>query len=231
MRMVFVPGFSQTAASWSGVLEALPLRTDATAVEVPGAPTFEATVDALAETGGPGLWIGYSMGGRLALGVAVRHPEVVRALVLIGATAGLETDAERHARVIEDDARAHDVETRGVDAFLDDWLAQPMFANVPPNAPGLSERRTLSPAHLAHQLRALGTGRMPSYWDALSTLRVPVLLVTGSHDAKFGAIAERMTALIAGGRHLVIDGGHALPLEQPAAVAEAITAFAHASTA
>jgi 2-succinyl-6-hydroxy-2,4-cyclohexadiene-1-carboxylate synthase len=188
-------------------------------------------VDALADTGGPGLWVGYSMGGRLALGVAIRHPETVRALVLVSATAGLTTEAERHARVLEDDHRARDVETRGVEAFLDDWLAQPMFASVPPNAPGLTDRRTLSPAHLAHQLRALGPGHMPSYWDALHHLHIPVLLVTGSHDAKFTTLAEHMSECLPDRRHVVLEGGHALPLEAPAALAKVVAAFAHERTA
>jgi 2-succinyl-6-hydroxy-2,4-cyclohexadiene-1-carboxylate synthase len=225
MRMVFVPGFSQTTASWSSVLAHLPLRSDATAIEIPNAPTFEATADALATEAGPGLWIGYSMGGRLALAAALRHPELVQALVLVSATAGIEAAADRHARVIEDDARATDVEARGVDAFLNDWLTQPMFANVPPNAPGLNERRTLSPAHLAHQLRALGPGVMPSYWGRLHELQIPVLLVSATLDAKFDAVNDRMATLIPAAQRTRIAGGHALAQEAPGALAEAIIAF------
>lgn len=225
--MVFVPGFSQTAASWSGVLARMPLRSDAHALEIPAATTFEATADRLASDGGPGAWIGYSMGGRLALSVALRHAVQVRALVLVSATAGIDDASERSARVHQDDLRARDVEVRGVDAFLTDWLAQPMFATVPKNAPGLVERRTLSPATLAHQLRALGTGHMPSYWDALMNLSMPVLLVSGTKDAKFDAINARMAQRIRNVRHVRIDGGHALPLEAPGELAETITTFLH----
>ena len=228
MRMVFVPGFSQTAASWSGVLARLPLRSDAHVAEIPAAPTFEATADRLASDGGPGAWIGYSMGGRLALGVALRHAAQVGALVLVSATAGIEDAAERSARVHADDLRARDVEVRGVDAFLADWLAQPMFATVPRNAPGLVERRTLSPATLAHQLRALGPGHMPSYWDVLMNLSMPVLLVSGTKDEKFDALNARMAQRIRNVTHIRIGCGHAVPLEAPGELADAITTFLHA---
>lgn len=225
--MVFVPGFSQTAASWSGVLAHLPLRATTTVVDVPSGHSFTDTADQLATEAGAGCWIGYSMGGRLALAVALRHPEVVSALVLVSATAGIADDDERAARRTADEARATEVETVGTAAFLETWLAQPMFASVPPNAPGLADRRTLSPARLAHQLRELGTGAMPNYWDALAQLTMPVMIVTGTHDEKFDAIGDKLAARLPNATRARIECGHAVPLEAPAALATALMHFTH----
>ena len=51
-------------------------------------------------------WLGYSMGGRYALHVALRHPELVRRLVLVSATGGIDDPAERAARREGDEALA-----------------------------------------------------------------------------------------------------------------------------
>ncbi|MFZ4515278.1 MAG: alpha/beta fold hydrolase [Acidimicrobiia bacterium] len=227
MRMVFVPGFTQTAASWSSVLAQLPLRAETVVAEIPSAPTFDATVDALVNEYGAGCWIGYSMGGRLALRAALRHPEAVRALVLVSATAGMADPDDRAARVRADAARADEVESIGTEAFLEAWLAQPMFASLPANAPGLADRRTLSPDALAHQLRVLGTGVMPSCWDALGALDIPVLVVTGTHDEKFDTIGTELATGVAHATHVRIDAGHCVPLEAPEALARAIETFLH----
>lgn len=221
-RVLLVPGFTQTAASWSAVLRDLRGACDAHALEVPRRDSFAATADALAQAGGRGVWVGYSMGGRLALRLAVDHPEMVNGLVLVSASAGIAMATEREARVQADELLAQSIEQDGVEAFLETWLAQPMFASVPPDAPGLAERRALDPATLTHQLRVLGTGRMEPLWDRLGELSVRVLLVTGSADAKFDAINARMLTAIPAARHTRLQGGHALPLEQPAALAAAI---------
>src|SRR5207247_483725 len=124
-------------------------------------------------------------------------------------------------------ARAQSVERDGVDAFLERWLAQPLFATVPPDAPGLRERRKLSARYLAHCLRVLGAGAMEPVWDRLHELQMPVALVTGTTDAKYEEIAfvmlERIQSEVV---HVRLPGGHALPLEQPAALGGFIASFA-----
>jgi 2-succinyl-6-hydroxy-2,4-cyclohexadiene-1-carboxylate synthase len=226
-RVVLVPGFTQTARSWDAVRAALTSTGACTvrALQVPQCASFAATAAGLARAGGASTWVGYSMGGRLALRVALDHPEVVHRLVLVSASPGLADPAERAARAAADEALARDVEAMGVDAFLDRWLAQPLFAGVPPDAPGLAERRRLPAATLAHQLRVLGTGTMEPLWDRLGELAAPVLLVSGTADAKFGAVNDAMAGRIPGARHVRVDGGHALPLEAPGALAAAIRAF------
>ena len=76
-------------------------------------------------------------------------------------------------------------------------------------------RRNTAPG-LAAALRGLGTGVMPSLWDRLGTLDVPVALVVGERDEKFRAIAERMeAALPSASLHVVAGAGHAVHLEAP----------------
>lgn len=226
-RVVLVPGFTQTAASWSAVATELEVACAVTTLEVPMCSSFEATAAALAAAGGRGTWVGYSMGGRLALRLALDRPEMVDALVLVSATAGLQSDRERRDRVAADEQLARRVETDGVESFLDDWLAQPMFRSVPTDAPGLAERKGATPETLAHQLRVLGTGAMEPVWDRLRELAMPVLIVTGTQDEKFDAIGVRMHEHIPQPAHVRLGGGHALPLERPAELADAISAFVH----
>ena len=226
-KVVLVPGFTQTGASWNGVRRVLRETCEVVTLEVPRAATFEETAHALGAEGGKAVYAGYSMGGRLVLRLALDHPELVDALVLVSATAGIADADERAERVAADEALAQSVERDGVDAFLARWLAQPMFASVPRDAPGLADRRLLTKSYLAHCLRVLGTGAMEPVWNRLGELAVPVAFVTGTTDAKFEKLAlemlQRVTDEVV---HVRIEGGHALPLEQPAVLGGFIAAFA-----
>jgi 2-succinyl-6-hydroxy-2,4-cyclohexadiene-1-carboxylate synthase len=196
-------------------------------LDVPQPATFASTAHAIGEAGGRAVYVGYSMGGRLCLRLALDRPDLVRALVMVSASPGIVDGAERAARVEADELLAESVEHDGVSAFLESWLGQPMFATVPPDAPGLADRRKLTPEFLAACLRRLGAGSMEPMWNELAQLAVPVLLVTGRLDEKYTAIARRMLERMHPGvHHVQLDGGHALPLEQPGVLGGLITAFA-----
>ena len=226
-KVVLVPGFTQTGASWSGVRAVLRETCDVVTLEVPRRPTFEETAHALGEHGGRAVYAGYSMGGRLVLRLALDRPELVEGIVLVSATAGIADPHERAERVAADEALAQSIERDGVDAFLTRWLAQPMFAGVPRDAPGLADRRLLTAPFLAHCLRVLGTGAMEPMWDRLGELAAPVAFVTGTEDAKFEQLALAMLRHVTDEVvHVRIEGGHALPLEQPAVLGGFIAAFA-----
>jgi 2-succinyl-6-hydroxy-2,4-cyclohexadiene-1-carboxylate synthase len=226
-RVVLVPGFTQTATSWRGVVEVLTGAYDVDAVDVPERATFAETAGAIGAAGERAVYVGYSMGGRLCLQLALDRPELVQALVLVSASPGLVDEQERAARVASDEQLARSVERDGVEAFLESWLAQPMFRSVPPDAPGLADRRVLTASFLAHCLRVLGTGAMTPRWDRLHELHMPIELVTGRDDVKFDAIASRMAERFQAGtvEHVRLDGGHALPLERPAELGAAIATF------
>ncbi len=197
-----------------------------TALDVPERDTFAATAISIGAQGKRAVYVGYSMGGRLALQLALDRPDLVTGLVLVSATAGIGDDAARRERMESDNELAASIERDGVDAFLERWLAQPMFATVPADAPGLNERRGLSEHYLAHCLRVLGAGMMEPVWDRLAELEMPVALVTGTSDAKYEKIALTMLERLRGDVvHIRLDGGHALPLEQPAVLGGFIASF------
>jgi 2-succinyl-6-hydroxy-2,4-cyclohexadiene-1-carboxylate synthase len=225
--VVLVPGFTQTATSWRGVHDVLDESCAVLALDVPQRDSFDATALAIGTEGGRAVYVGYSMGGRLALRLALERPDLVQALVLVSSTAGITDEVERAVRIEADEALARSVERDGVDAFLEHWLAQPLFATVPADAPGLSDRHTLSDRYLAHCLRVLGAGAMEPMWDRLGELEMPVALVSGRADAKYEQLAFTMLERLRGHAvHVRLDGGHALPLEQPAALGDFIASFA-----
>src|SRR4051812_34837197 len=193
-RLVFVHGFTQTPASWGPVAERVDPPTRS--VAVPAGPDFVTVALALGD--GAATYVGYSQGGRLCLQLALDRPEVVQRLVLVSASPGIADAAERAARRDADERLAQEVERDGVDAFLAHWLAQPLFATLPPDQAGLDERLAHNTvAGLTWQLRVLGQGAQPSNWERLGELRVPVLLIVGGLDRKYVDIARRMATHIA----------------------------------
>jgi 2-succinyl-6-hydroxy-2,4-cyclohexadiene-1-carboxylate synthase len=183
-----------------------------------------ATADLLAEAAGPASWLGYSMGGRACLHLALHRPDAVRALVLLGATAGIEDPAERAARVTADEVLARQLEDEGLEPFLDRWLALPLFAGLSPEAQHRDARLENDPRALAASLRLAGTGAQEPLWDRLGEVVAPVLLVAGEHDERFAATAARMAARVGGDAEvrLVPDAGHAAHLERPQAFLDVV---------
>jgi 2-succinyl-6-hydroxy-2,4-cyclohexadiene-1-carboxylate synthase len=177
------------------------------------------------------VYCGYSLGGRLCLRLALDRPDLVTGLVLVGASPGIADPEGRAERRAADEALAGRVERDGVAAFLDRWLAGPLFATLPAEAAGRADRLANTPEGLAYALRRLGTGAQEPLWDRLGGLRPPALLVAGERDAKFAAIAGELAAAI--GRRarvaLVPGAGHAVPLERPAQLAALVEAFLDAT--
>ena len=194
--------------------------------------TLTATLESVQKVGDwPADLIGYSMGARLALHFAVAHPERIRRLVLESGSPGLATEAERAARREADAALAGRIIDEGIEAFVNDWEAQPLFTSRRRLAPeSLGRQRSLrlrnDPRSLATALTGLGTGSLPSLWDALSTVTAPTLLLVGAEDAKFVDIAGRMAESMIDARVAVVAGaGHTVHLEQPAAWLDSVVRF------
>lgn len=170
------------------------------------------------------VWVGYSLGGRTALQLAVQHPEAVSALVLEGASPGLPTEQERADRIAADEALARKLETDGLEAFIDYWQSIPLWDSQKttlsePQRVALRQQRLAQRATgLANSLRGMGTGSQMWVGDRLQGLDVPVLLTAGSLDVKFSAIAAEMAQAIPDARLEIIEAaGHCAHLEQPAA--------------
>lgn len=228
MRLRLVPGFSNTARSWDAVERALPTDWDIQAIEVPDGLDFQATADALGHRGSQGCWVGYSMGARLALRLALDIPRFVDGLVLVSGSPGIADAGEREARTAADERQASELERDGVEVFLDRWLDQRLFETLPRDAAMLEDRRRGNTVQrLAHQLRELGQGVQQPLWDRLGELEMPVLVVAGGYDRTYSTIGRRMASEIGSNAQLVIvdRAGHALHLEQPQALAHELRAW------
>jgi len=235
-RVVLAHGFTQTARSWADIERALRSHSpgvDTIAVDLPGHGTAGEVVtdlwgaaDHLVAHGGSGAYVGYSMGGRVALHAALAHPESVERLVLIGATAGIDAEEERAARRNSDEHLAAHIEDVGVETFVDEWLANPLFAGLDERSALRSDRLRNAAAGLASSLRTCGTGTQDSLWERLGEIRCPTLVLVGEQDAKFTDLGGRLTTAIPHGRLVVVpDSGHSVHLEQPDATVAALVEF------
>jgi len=189
--------------------------------------TLDETADMLAELlpGGPVAVGGYSYGARVALHLALRHGHRLSHLVLLGATRGIEDDETRLERRKHDEALARRIEEIGTRRFLDEWLAQPMFAALPDDERERASR-SLDPMGLARSLRSSGTGTQRWLAPMLATINVPTLAMAGSNDLKFTLEADAIARGVGNGVSAVVpDAGHAAHLEQPERSASMVSAF------
>jgi 2-succinyl-6-hydroxy-2,4-cyclohexadiene-1-carboxylate synthase len=176
-------------------------------------------------------WLGYSMGGRVALAGAVLRPSRVSGLILESASPGLPGENERRARRRADEALAEGILRGGMEAFVDHWMGLPLFATqgkLPPKVREANRERRLrnEPEALAACLRGLGTGAQPSFWEDLPGIRVPTLLLAGEEDQKFSELARRMATSIPGSElRLIPRAGHSIHLENPFAWLAAVRTF------
>lgn len=224
-RLVLAHGFTQTGRSWRRVAAALAHDGwRVAAVDLPGHGDSAAVhadvvrgARLLGDAGGQAVYVGYSMGGRHCLQLALDHPGRVRALAVLGATAGIEDPGERAARRAADENLATELELDGVDAFIDRWLALAMFAGLPDDPEGRADRKRNTVAGLAASLRLAGTGAQIPSWHRLGQITAPVLAMAGDRDTKFVPLAARLARSVPDGLLQVVPrAGHAAHLEQPA---------------
>jgi len=232
-------GFTQSGRSWREVIGHMPegfrwivpdLRGHGeTQIWRGAACTMDACTDDLVK-----LWdelnvekthlVGYSMGGRLALHIAARRPERLLSLVTVGAHAGLEESA-RDGRRRGDEALAERIEREGVEAFVDYWASQPLFAGLERRGPAYlaeirAERLRNHAAGLECSLRGMGAGVMEPVWDDLAQLSLPCTFVAGQLDHGYVASARRLAARTPNGRFEIVPrAGHAVHQERPEAFA------------
>lgn len=230
-RLVLVHGFTQNAGCWGPFADTLGATHEVIALDAPGHGASDhddvnlvAAGQLLLEAGGTGHWIGYSMGGRMLLHAALDDAGAAMAsLVVIGATGGIDDATERAERHQRDAALADHIEAVGSETFIDEWLATPLFASLAPAVACREQRCENRPAGMAASLRHCGTATQAPLWNRLEKIEIPVLVIAGSTDAKFRALGERLVTAIGPNARLdIVEGGHAVHLENPHGTAEAV---------
>lgn len=245
--VVLLHGFTGSASGWAEVAGALAPEFEVIAIDIVGHGQSDApedveryamrrVVDDLASTlrslgHERATWLGYSMGGRTALQVAVHRPDVVSALILEGGTPGLATAEERTARVAADEVLAQRALNEGVEAFVDFWQEVALFASqkrMPQERQdrvraGRLRNRAIG---LANSLRGMGTGAQEDVRDRLAGVGVPTYLITGALDTKFTELGREMAQRLPNATMTVIDdAGHAAHVERPGEFSSLVLEF------
>lgn len=243
--IVFLHGFTGSAKTWSKVAAALP-SYKIVLVDLLGHGKTAVPEDAsryimelqvrdlqvlfekieLAEF----VLVGYSMGGRTALAYTAAHPEHLQALILESASPGLKTPTEQLERQQRDSELALKILANGIRSFVEKWENIPLFDSQKKLSVEIRneikiERLSQDPQGLANSLIGMGTGSQPSYWSRLKDVRVPVMLITGSLDLKFEAIAAEMKMAFPKVKHEIVEAGHAIHVEKPSEFATIVDEY------
>lgn len=242
--VLFLHGFLGSNADFNGVIASLSEQFCCLAVDLPGhgntivtgaveqytmSQTAQAVIDWLDRLALPHCYlVGYSMGGRLALYLAIHFATRFPSVVLESASPGLKTDRERQARLQQDWALADQIEADFA-SFLSYWYQQPLFHSLRPSpafADLIARRSHNSPAELAKALRYNSTGNQPSLWHLLPHHTQPLLLLVGEDDRKFVALNQAMQQSCPISQLQIIpDCGHVPHLEQPDCFIQQVSAF------
>jgi len=174
--------------------------------------------------------LGYSMGGRLALHVAVTHPQRINRLILESANPGLTDPTARHARAQWDDEQAALLTEMGLADFLEQWYNLPLFQSLhrqPARLLALKQQRQQhEPRFLAKIIRDLSPGRQLPLWSKLADLPMPVLLVAGELDSKYVELLTTMQPQIPQAKLVILpQSGHNVHYEQPALFGQVVRSW------
>lgn len=239
--LVFLHGFTGSTATWADVMEKLDGQFKMVAIDLighgktaiptnPSRYTMEEQVKDLEEVFEfldlrTFALVGYSMGGRIALGYTINYPARVQTLILESSSPGLKTEAECQVRREADEKLAKRIQTEGVQKFVDFWEDIPLFAtqkkmSAESRQKVKKERLSQSREGLANSLKGIGTGSQPSYWASLSEIKPPVLLITGEIDKKFVNISREMKEILPNATSKTVKNvGHAIHVENPSVFA------------
>ncbi|MCZ7557193.1 MAG: 2-succinyl-5-enolpyruvyl-6-hydroxy-3-cyclohexene-1-carboxylic-acid synthase [Bacteroidia bacterium] len=248
LPVVLLHGFTRDASSWRALHRALGARRIIT-IDLMGhgaspSPAYERfpetwTLDGAAmriedvlKTLGIARAhiVGYSLGARTALTFALGYPKRLASLALLSGNPGMEDAAMRSARSQQDAQLAETILTDGLARFVQAWSIAPLFEAqryAHPSAwrKAVAERRKGCSRGFASSLRGSGQGAQESMWKQLAELACPVFAAAGTQDPVYADVARRIASEKEAELCLFENCGHDLPLEQPIALALALTTF------
>jgi len=240
--VVFLHGFMGSSNDWKQVISFLKKDFYCIALDLPGhgkTPikenlSFESVADTIIQfLDGLGIkkthLVGYSMGGRLAMYLALEYSEFFDKVVLESASPGLKTEIERKQRIKRDEILAKKIADIPFKKFLEEWYRQPLFESLlrhPQYQDLLEERLKNTPGSLARALLTVSTGRQPNLWNRLEENKIPLLLLAGEFDIKFQKINQKMVKYSPLIRYQMIAGvGHNIHFENPLLFAKILKDF------
>jgi len=231
LSAVLLHGFMGSGSDWCPVAARLAQRHRCQCPDLPGhgkAPLPDALtwqggcdqVESELDRSSTNVLIGYSMGGRIALQLAARRPEVYGGLVLVSASPGLSSAEERAQRAIWVQTWADAFRSEPIDDVLGRWYEQDVFGSLRQRPElldvMLKKRRCNNPAKLARVLESLDVSRQPDLRQSLGRLTMDVLVIAGAEDAKYCGLMDELGGAMAPVRRVIVpDAGHAIHLEQP----------------
>lgn len=244
--IVFLHGFMGAGADWREICELLAEEYYCVCPDLPGhganiaddlgaqLTIAQLAIDLGALCAELGLHepvvVGYSLGGRVALSIALQFPSLMRALVLESASPGVEGALQRESRSATDDARAAALLAGGVPAFTKSWYSAPLFQSLhryPVLLAKLQAARSTNDARwLARVVRDLSPGRAASVWAELASIQIRTLLVAGALDVQYTSTVQRMAVVMPSATSLIVpDAGHNVHLEEPIVFVQALRQF------
>ncbi|MCB1084123.1 MAG: alpha/beta fold hydrolase [Simkania sp.] len=211
--ITYIHGFLGGPEDWNPLIEQLsgPYQTLASPEEIEKPVTL----------------VGYSMGGRLALDFATRHPKRVENLIILSANPGIDDPIKREARRLWDEEWCHLIKNQGFEAFLEKWYAQPLFTDLRKRSDFheiFKRRMENDPDEVIATFRRLSPGVLPSCWKAIEKFLFPTLFLFGERDIKYHLIRNKL-AKLGVKTDLISNSGHAIHLENPTECAHKIKEF------
>ena len=210
---------------------------DSDAPEDPDAYSFDVVLDdlgrvldwagAAAPNARPVL-AGFSFGGALSLHFALRHPERVRALVLLDTGPGFKNPEAQAGWLAQVERIAQNLETRGFESFVTSRAAATAIGRRPelPAAQHAARAIARMSARGVANFGRRVSGPIPGCIDELSRIDLPALVVVGEQDDAYLRAADVMAARMPQAQKVVIPrAGHVVSIEEPEALCEALLDF------
>lgn len=254
--ILFLHGFLGTGDDWTPIMKALSGSAKCVSVDLPGhGRSIIQSCDSVNPNGGQRLsvevvaavlsqlidqisngkvtLVGYSMGARIALYMALRFSGKIDGAVIISGSPGLKDEMERRIRAAKDDSRAHSLISFGLGPFLENWYLGDLwksFREHPSFEKIVASRMEHHDIHdLAKVLSDLSIGRQPPLWEDLKHCDIPLMFVVGEKDVKFKNVSRDIGYEMGQTtNHKVVEVpncGHAVHLENPLAIVRLVRQF------